>query len=853
MRRRARRVFALWLCVGCAPVVGTSGADEDATVPPYVDLDPGADIPPFDDPPRDPPEGLGDVAWDGPAVPRADGMYSYTDPGQLPTIRDASGHGLPLKHTHVDAELRAHFAEVTVTQTFVNEATDPIEVVYAFPLPENSAVSRMRIVVGDHVIESEVKKREVAKAIYDEAKTEGHTAALLEQERPNIFTQSLANLPPGEDIDVEIEYLQALSWDAGEYEFVFPMVVGPRFIPGQPTGTTQGVGTSPDTDQVPDASRISPPVVGEGMRRGDDFTIEVRAAPGFPIADWSVPTHRVLADPHDGMLDLKLAKADELPNRDFVLRYRTEATAPKATLLLGKPDAGGTGHYAVVVEPPKIDVDAKVGRRELVFVVDRSGSMWGLPLALAKQTVRETVGHLRPVDTFNIVAFESGVEKLWETPRPANATNVALALAFLAGLDAGGGTMMSGATEAALRDDVGKGRNRYVMFLTDGFIGNEAEIFAGARTFVKRLGDRGQRARVFGVGIGSAPNRYLIAGLSDAGSGVPLEVGAFDTSERAVGAFVRYVDHPVVEKLRLDGGGLTLAQAHPTALPDLFASHLVVAYGTYSGRATKPPTLQGTVDGRAVEVALTVVTSADTAAIDVLWARAAVADLEPRLWAGEDPEAAEAITQLGLTHHIVTPLTSFIAVDRSRTVGDGLPRQVVEPTLTPAGVSQSHAGGISLAGTTGAEMSYTVSGVSVNRPSFGTVGSAYVQEFVEHSHGVARLDGELHGDWPNNPRLLIGRATDSKGKPARDFRKAAREARPRIRHCWAKSAAFSRYERHHLTIEVSMDGGKRKVRLRGSTGDDDTDACIERAVEWVSWPALPHGEPVSVSLSLSAH
>ncbi len=830
----------MWLCVGCAPIVGSRSIDDDTTLP-YVGSDNGLQIPPFDEPPREPPEGLGDVAWDGPAVPRADGLYSYTDPGQLPAIRDASGHRLPLRHTHVDAQLRAHFADVTVTQTFVNDATDPIEVVYAFPLPENSAVSRMRIVVGGRVIESDVERREVAAAIYDEAKAAGNTAALLEQERPNIFTQSLANLPPGEDIDVQIEYLQALTWDAGEYEFAFPMVVGPRFVPGTPTGTTKGVGTRADTDQVPDASRISPPVVGEGMRRGDDFTIEVHAAPGYPIVDWEVPTHRVAADRHDDALDLRLVEADELPNRDFVLRYRTEARAPKATLWLGKPGADGTGHYALVVEPPKLDVDAKVGRREIVFVVDRSGSMWGLPLALAKQTVRETVEHLRPVDTFNVVAFESGVDKLWDAPRPANAANVASAISFLAGLTAGGGTMMAGATEAALRDEVGKGRNRYVLFVTDGFIGNEEEIFAGASALVQRLGDRGQRARVFGVGIGASPNRHLIARLSRAGHGVPLEVGAFDTSERAVGAFVRYVDHPVVEGLRLQGGAMTLSEAHPTRLPDLFASHLVVAYGTWTGDPSRPPSLHGTVEGADVEVALAVVTPPDAAAIDVLWARAAVADLEPRLWAGDDPDAAEAIVALGLTHHIVTPLTSFVAVDRSRTVGDGTPALVVEPTLTPYGVSADHAGGISLAGTTAAQMSY------------GHAGSIVVREFVSRPSAVESLETELHGEWPNNPRLVIGRATDVYGKPARAFRKAARDARPRIRRCYAESAAFSREAHHRLTLRMRVVDGQLVVALVRGTGDEVTDACIERAARLVTWPALAPDQTISIQLSLAAH
>jgi Ca-activated chloride channel family protein len=817
------------LALGCAPTLSPSSGASFADDEP-LDDEQSYDTP-FLAPPPVAPSAPGNVAWAGPERPSDDGLWAMTDPGELPTVHDGQGHALPLRHTHVAASLRNHLADVVVTQTFVNDASAPIEVVYAFPLPENGAVTRMRMVVGDRVIESDVAERTAARQTYEEAKRDGHTAALLEQERPNIFTQSLANVPAGEDLDIEIHYLQTMSWDAGEYEFVFPMVIGPRFVP--------------PGDKVPDAAKINPPVVGEGTRRGDDFTIEVVAVAGAPIASWEAATHAVTTRTDHDQLHVQLRAAEQIPNRDFVLRYSLAATRPRATMQLGPADAQGRGHYALVVEPPKLDVDRLVGRREFVFVVDRSGSMSGPPLALAKQTVRAALLHLRPVDTFNVIGFESGTEVLWSAPRPANATHLAEALRFLDGMVAGGGTMMEGAVQAALQDAVAEGHNRYVMFLTDGFIGNEDEIFAGARDLVERIARGGQRARVFGVGIGSSPNRHLIAGLSKAGRGVPLEVGLSEHGERAVAAFTRYVDSAVVEDLRLEGGDLSLSAAHPAVLGDLFASHLAVSLGEYEGSTASPPRLHGTVDGKPVEIELTVVPSAESdTTMDARWARAAVADLEPRLWAGPDPEAQAQITALGLEHHLVTAFTSFIAVDRSRVVGDGTPALVVEPTIIPEGVDAQMAGagmyqtqGISLAGTTSAGVDYSRAIV--------------VSEFREGPAGVS-LGGELHGQWPNNPRLLIGRATVQRGGRAPKVRKAVQSVRGQLRRCYAASPTFDRDDRHRLIVHLEFTADGPTITIGGSL-DDPTDGCIADALAAVHWPPMAAGTRVRFELRLSAH
>lgn len=616
-------------------------------------------------------------AWTGPATPSR--MYAYTSPGRLPELRDTEGNPLPLRHTGVFAALRGHIAAVKVKQRFHNASEYPIEVIYTFPLPENSAVSDMRMTVGDRVIEAEIMRRQQARQTYQAARSEGHTAALLEQERPNVFTQSVANIAPGEDVDVEIRYLQTLTYDAGEYEFVFPMVVGPRF--------------DPHGDSVPDAARISPPVVGQGVRTGHDIDIVVDAQAGPPIASWNAPTHEIDAQAVDGKLRVVLARRDELPNRDFVLRYRVTGPEPRATVLLGEPDAQQRGHYLMVVHPPHTDVDAEVGRREVIFVIDRSGSMNGPPLAMAKQTVRELLARLRPVDTFDVVGFASGTERLFGQPRPANATNLVAALKFVDGMVGGGGTMMDYAVRSSLSNQVAPGFNRYVLIMTDGFVSNEYEIFAGARDLVEEQAERGKVARVFGIGVGSSPNDLLIDGISRAGNGVSRHLGTREDPARVVNALMHDIDRPAMTKLTFPRLSPLRVEHYPAQIPDLFVSQPVVVMGRYHGQVGPTTVLHARRGHRSLRIQMDVhrIEGADDL-LTTLWARAKVQELDARQWHGYDHRVAEQITQLGLQHRLVTEYTSFVAVDRTRVVSDGRPRQVVQPVDMPEDVDPAASG-----------------------------------------------------------------------------------------------------------------------------------------------------------------
>jgi len=653
------------------------------------------------------PEPLPPAAW---SPPNADPNFElFTDPGELPylALADDSGRSgagsdsaarLPLTHTHVNATLNGMLAEVEVTQTYKNSAKDAVEAVYTFPLPENSAVNFMQMVIGKRTITAEIDERGRARRRYEAARHGGFTAALLESERPNVFTQSVANIPPGESIDVVVRYVQDLSYDRGQYEFVFPMVVGPRFMPGGSLGTRTGAGTHADTERVPDASRISPPYMGEGERSGHDISIEVVARAAEPIAHFQAVTHRVSArEPADGSLRLTLAEAAALPNRDFVLRYSTVGAEPQAALYTSPAGGAGGGYFSLVVEPPALDVEALVGRRELIFVVDVSGSMAGTPLGLCRTAMRRALEGLRPQDTFNIITFAGHTTQAFEKPRPANRSNVTEALRVVDEMQAGGGTHMANAIDAALGPAVAQGRHRYVFFMTDGYVGNEAEILERSDRFVRDHESQGVRAKVFGFGVGSSPNRYLVSGLGKVGKGLSVYANTREDPARAVNQFYHYIDRAILTNVRIDWGGLTARDVYPSEAPDLFASHPLVLHGRYQGAATRPIRLLAKTSEGNVEVPIAV-REAETQgkpsqALGSLWARAKIDDLEEGLLDGSQPDARARITELGLSHRLVTRFTSFVAIDSSRRVGSGDPRQVVQPAERPEGVDVTRAGG----------------------------------------------------------------------------------------------------------------------------------------------------------------
>ncbi len=642
------------------------------------------------------------------AVQLASVRQVHTQPGQVPRLKlshNGQLFNLPLEHTHVKAELSGAVARVEVTQRYTNPMAEPIESVYIFPLPENSAVDGMHMTIGARRVVANIERRAAARERYEAARRRGQTAALLEQERPNIFTQSVANIAPGQTIEVTIQYVQELTQDGGESEFVFPMVVGPRFFPGEVSAGANGAGWRPDTDEVPDASRISPPVVGAGMRTGHDISLELVAYTGLPAYDLDTPTHKVQQLHHDQRgFSLKLDPADKLPNRDFVLRYRVDQ-AQTAISALAHKKKGQEGTVAVQIQPPTVDLEAEVGHREVVFVVDVSGSMRGVPLAMSKDVMRRALGMLRPTDRFNVVTFARGTRRIFKHSRPANAQNLRRATEIMGSFGAGGSTNMGNAVTEVLSEPVDEAYHRYVLFLTDGFVGNESQIASKVSAFVHNNTAGGRKARVFGLGIGSSTNRSLIESLSTAGDGLSHYIVSRKDLPTAVDKVFRTIDSPIMTDVTVTfkvPGVHDLTLNGPTTL---FASRAMTVYGRYRWPAKGKVIVKGQVGGRPVTLSKAIKLPGyekSNSALGTLWARARIGALERSLWDGlqqrEVQQIIEKITQTALNHHLVTAYTSFVAVDEHVIVGDGNPKRVVQPVEAPEGVDPVAAGAPVIAG-----------------------------------------------------------------------------------------------------------------------------------------------------------
>jgi Ca-activated chloride channel homolog len=600
----------------------------------------------------------------------------------------------PLKHTDVRGAISGFIARVTVTQVFENPSDQNIEAVYVFPLPDDAAVDDMTIQIGDRTVRSLIKKREDARAIYEKAKATGHVAALLDQERPNIFTQSVANILPGEQVKVTISYLQTLPYEAGSYQFVFPMVVGPRYIPGNATGK-QGGGWAPDTDRVPDASKITPQVAPPGTRAGHDISLELAIDAGVPIQAIHSALHEVdIQQPSANAATVKLRNENEIPNKDFILKYQVAGekiedailsqAAPKESKL------GPGGYFTLILQPPARVKPADVTPKELVFVLDTSGSMWGYPLDKGKELVNKALDELYPGDTFNLITFSGDTQILFPEPVYPTAENLRIARKFLNGRSGGGGTEMMKAIKASLDPSDSQDHIRIVCFITDGYVGNDMEILGEIK--------KHPNARVFSFGIGNSVNRFLIEGMAKEGRGDSEVVTLNDKADEAAHRLYERLHAPLLTDISIDWNGLPVTDVYPKRLPDLFSGKPLVVTGRYTAAAKGTIRLKGNEAGDDPErdIAVNFTSSAsDQSTLASFWARRKIDELMSQDWSGLQngnvkPDVQKEITQLGLDYRLMTQFTSFVAVEDRVVTTDGVPKTIQVPVEMPEGVDYEH-------------------------------------------------------------------------------------------------------------------------------------------------------------------
>ncbi|HJZ84613.1 MAG TPA: TonB family protein [Polyangia bacterium] len=607
-------------------------------------------------------------AWAAGAASPAAGAVTE---GKLATRDGKEVIDVPLKHTEVKVHIAGYLADVEVAQTFQNPYPRKIEAVYLFPLPTGAAVSEMEIVSSGRTWKGLIKRKQDAKRIYVEAKKEGHVAALLVQERPNLFTQQVANIEPGAEVAVRLRYQQALEYDSGGYELVFPMVAGPRYLPKTAQAQTP---TAP--------AAVQPAVLPPGLRSSHDIGLEVELEAGVPITDVRSPSHQIdLARAGASSARLKLAAGDTIPNQDFILRYQVAGPQPAFAVLTHR-EPGRDGSFLLMAQPPAQAPAAQVAPREIIFVLDTSSSMAGLPLDKAKQLVRRTLSALGPDDTFQMIRFDDAASALGPRPIANKPRNLRYALQWLDALEAGGGTEMLSGLEAALGVPHDPARLRIMVFLTDGYIGNEDEILAAVG---RQLGD----ARLFSFGVGTAVNRYLLEEMARIGRGAVQVVRPDEDTQAAVERFHRRIARPLLTDLAIDWNGLQVADLSPTAPPDLFVGQPIVLVGHYKAPGRATITVRGRQGGREVAFQVPVTLPAlepAQPALASVWARARIADLMGLQVRGERPERTEEITELALAHHLMSAYTAFVVVDASRVTKGGPAETVAVPVEVPEGV-----------------------------------------------------------------------------------------------------------------------------------------------------------------------
>jgi len=605
---------------------------------------------------------------------------------------------IPLAHTDVTLDVRGLAAAATVTQQFVNSGTAPIEAVYVFPLPHDSAVYDLEIRIGNRLIRSTIREREEAKRVYDSAKSEGKRAALVEEERPNIFTASVANIMPGDHINVRLRYVQPLSWEDGRIRLVFPMVVGPRYIPGTHAVSHIGIGWAVDTDAVSDASRITPPVRNPDSRPGHDISVSVDLDSGFEFGSINSVSHAITVRRlPDGRRHVELASGTTIPNKDFVLEVQqAESTQPKTTLFLSPDPSSGETYFLLSAFPPTVQPVKRVPL-EMLYMIDVSGSMGGTSITQAREALLQALDRLNPGDRFGILAFNHIYHEFAAEPLTATSENIAAARRFVQNLEAGGGTEMLPALLHVMRKSETPGYLRHIVLLTDGDLGNEEQIFDAL------CGNLGG-ARLYTVAIGSSPNFFLATKMAQFGRGTFTHIADIAEIREQMGRLLGTIESPVLTDVKLTFEGVEVADVYPQRPPDLFLRQPLLIYGRISQGHSGRVRLTARAGDQPYEAnfAFDTYNASFHPGITTLWARQRVEDLIDH-WRLSDEDARAGIRAELIAHAIryrlVTRFTSLVAVEEIVANASGASTTVPVAAELPAGMQLEKVFGAPATGT----------------------------------------------------------------------------------------------------------------------------------------------------------
>ena len=586
---------------------------------------------------------------------------------------DTATDSFPLKETNVSVNINGIFAETFVTQTYSNEGQEPINATYVFPASSSVTIHGMKMEIGDEIITAKIKEKEEARHDYEQAKSEGKSASLLEQQRPNVFTMDVANVMPGDIIRIELHYTEMITPTDGIYQFVFPTVAGPRY-------------TSPS---VPKSLKAETWIASPFLRLGDTprekYNINVNLSAGVPITDLQCGSHKIdVAWDNQTSARISLSNPEEFAgNRDFILDYKLTGTEISSGLMLGTGES--ENFFLLMVQPPERYTPETIPPREYIFILDVSGSMYGFPLDTSKELIRNLAGSLRETDRFNVILFSDSLIQMSPESVPATAENVQKAFALIDNEEGGGGTELAPALETALGIPASPGAARSVIAITDGYISGEREIF-------DIIGRNIGTTNFFSFGIGSSVNRYLIDGIAKTGLGESFVVT--DPSEAAATAdrFRTYIQSPVLTDVQVTYDGFDVYDIEPPTLSTLFASRPIVLFGKWKGKPSGTIHITGKTGGRDyaedIPVSAAIPLEANNI-IQYLWARTRVERLtDYGMTEDLQANAKKEVTELGLRYSMMTPYTSFIAVTEKVRNTEGKSTDVKQPLPIPMNVSE---------------------------------------------------------------------------------------------------------------------------------------------------------------------
>ncbi len=578
---------------------------------------------------------------------------------------------LPLKSTTAAVNISGVIADVKVTQVYKNEGKHALEAVYIFPASTKAAVYGMKMTIGERVINAKIKKRDEARREYEQAKQQGKSASLLEQQRPNVFQMNVANILPGDIIKVELSYTELLVPTDKAYEFIYPTVVGPRYS-NQPAETA-----------LPSEKWVQNPYLHQGESPNYTFDIKVNLSAGLPIQQIYCTSHKVNVT-YDGKSNaaVNLDNSENYGgNRDYILKYRLAGEQIESGLLLYRGEH--ENFFLLMLQPPKRVASAQIPAREYIFIVDVSGSMHGFPLDISKKLLKDLIGHLRPTDKFNVLLFSGGSSILSEQSLPATPENISKAINVIENQEGGGGTELLPALKRALSLPKPEGFSRTVVIATDGYVSVEEKAFDIIRNNL-------ENANMFAFGIGSSVNRHIIEGIAHVGMGEPFIITKPEEASSKAETFRKLIQYPVLTNIKVNFIGFDAYDVEPVSIPDVLSDRPVIVFGKWRGMPQGKITVSG-ISGKNAYKEEIVVNKAiplkTNSALQYLWARHRITLLSDYNLLRPDDKRIKEVTDLGLKYNLLTAYTSFVAVDTEVRNKNSQPTTVNQPLPLPEGVS----------------------------------------------------------------------------------------------------------------------------------------------------------------------